>query len=185
MYLVLFDANKEVADEFQKNFGNEPNVICENIFLEELLDSVYDVDDMELSVYAVASPSNSLLLFGGGIDGYYAQTFPGLNADSAKIRQSLPNKMLPVGQAVCIPVQHDTCKVLISCPTMINPGMSVPKENAYHAFSALLKMIDSTPNLKNRIVACPGFCTGVAGVSANESASEMYRAFCDFKLSHH
>ena len=159
-----------------------------------------DIRDIKAPYGAYISPANSFGSMGGGIDEIYSRDmFSGIEkvvmAKIAKrttrgelsrsfdqLTKDIDKPLLPIGEAIITPLtdypRFDTC-YLITAPTMVTPMDIQGTDNAYKAFVACLKVLKANPQIK--FLVCPGLGTGVGGISAEESARQIFRALNDVK----
>lgn len=161
MKFIFCDYSQDFVDAIRKL-----KLEYDDIEFEYIRDDIRNVQSQ-----AYISPSNSLLRFAGGIDYYYAQMFPTLQ----KLAKQY-NKKVPVGNTVTIKVTND--QYMICSPTMESPGTYIADtDNVYHAMNASLHAIK---NNDLHTVVCPGLGTGVGGMSVEQSAKQIKRAFDHF-----
>jgi O-acetyl-ADP-ribose deacetylase (regulator of RNase III) len=153
---------------------------------------------------AFVSPANDYLSYGGGIDLIYNQDmFPDIQkVVMEKIGRSerrmilkrsfddLPKgallPYLPIGEAIITPLteydRYKTC-YLISVPTMEFPMDIQGTDHPYKCFMAILNVVKQH-NDKNKhqikTIICPGLGTGVGGISAKESAIQIFDALNEY-----
>lgn len=129
---------------------------------------------------SVVSPANSQGFMDGGIDRIYTEYFglrPQTELQSAISR--LHAGELAVGASLVVSTGHERIPYLISAPTMVTPG-PVPKENAFYAMSAVLNAATQHEDILEEVY-CPGLCTDVGEVDADDAAEEMAFAYRKWK----
>jgi len=169
--------------------------------LEHFKFGVYfgDIRDLKEKNAAYISPANSFGSMGGGIDEIYSrdmfygidkivmdkisklETKSDLNRSFDDLFKTKDKPNLPIGEAIITSLEnypkYSTC-YLITAPTMIYPMSIQGTDNPYKAFLACLKIIGD--NRQIRCLICPGLGTGVGGISAQESAEQIFKALNDF-----
>lgn len=163
-----------------------------------------DIRDLKVTNAAYVSPANTYGSFGGGIDLIYNQDmFPDIQKvvmeeikkldTKSVLKQSFDDlyrgctyACLPIGEAIIIPLsdyeRYESC-YLISAPTMEFPTNVSQSDNAYRAFIALLKAVKKYNDENNntiKTIICPGLCTGVGGMTPNESVKQIFLALNDY-----
>ncbi len=137
---------------------------------------------------AIVSPANSFGEMSGGLDKQIDNYFKGEAQTRAisVIRNDYFGE-LPVGKSMIIKMNDKKFQHLILSPTMRLPGILEKNSiNAYLAMRGLLVAIanfNRTAENKMDSVAIPSLCTGVGGMSAEESASQMYVAYENVDMS--
>lgn len=130
MNLIIFDITTKFIDE--ANRLKKYNIKVINIDANDLI--------KKHNVGAIVSPANSFGFMNGGIDKVYMQMFPGIqNSVQSKIsgfniKDKSNINYLPIGSAIVVPTQNNTCPYLISAPTMFMPGSITNTNNVYSAF---------------------------------------------------
>jgi O-acetyl-ADP-ribose deacetylase (regulator of RNase III) len=129
------------------------------------------------------SPANSYGTLDGGIDYFYGRMFPGLETklinfiDRIEHKNNDDHAYLPIGSALILPI--DTKQYFISAPTMWRPQQVTETQNAYWAFRAIMKVLDSFSIGSHDEIIIPGLCTGCGNLSCEESASQIRNAIED------
>lgn len=129
------------------------------------------------------SPANSYGTLDGGIDYFYGMMFPGLETKLIKFIDCIGHtnndnqSYLPIGSALLLPI--DTKRYFISAPTMWRPQQVPETQNAYWAFRAVLKVLDSYSIGFHDEIIVPGLCTGCGDLTCEESASQIKQAIDD------
>lgn len=128
-------------------------------------------DITKLAVTAVVSPANSYGFMRGGVDLAYALRFgPSLEENVRKAIAASPQKLLSVGEALCIDTGDENIPYLISAPTMVRPmrladAQPIVAASRAATLCALRNGYDS--------VAFPGMGTGTGGAASGEAARAM------------
>lgn len=166
--LGLVDLNPSVVEALRESFAGFPEVTVE---LGDLL---------QVASGVIVSPANSQGFMDGGIDrayaGFFGSDFARLVRDSV-LRQ--PEGHLPVGAAIALPTGHARIHHVVVAPTMFSPE-HVPRQNAYRALRAALRVMSSQPELGD-VLFSPGLCTLVGQVPPDEAAEEMAAAYADWR----
>lgn len=174
------DINEDVVAVFADKFKDMPNVsvIYGNVMKHK------EITDFD----AIVSPANSLGFMRGGIDGFYSQLFPEVEERVQKLINKkgygTERKYLPIGAALITRTGSDEIPFIVSAPTMRYPGSYIGKtDNAFLAFGAALRVIkafnERYDNNKINHVFCPAFGTGVGGISPEDAAEQMFRAYTE------
>ena len=138
-------------------------------------------DILDLSCDALVSPANSFGDMGGGLDKAIDEFYE--RKAQKIVRTAITEQFfgeLPVGNALILKMNTKQFPFLIVAPTMRVPGNVQETINAYLAMRAVLVAIIHHNRLsENTIqsVAIPGFCSGVGGMSPQESAGQMRTAY--------
>eukprot|EP00953_Heterococcus_sp_UTEX-ZZ885_P003415 2374-Heterococcus_DN1.PRE.4 len=82
---------------------------------------------------------------------------------------------LPVGAAMRRRIND---KLFIVAPTMLTPQNVHQTKNAYHAFKAVLELLDKDPIASQRVLV-PALCTGYGKMDATKSALQIKDAWLD------
>lgn len=136
------------------------------------------VDRLPRENTAFVSPANGLGFMRGGIDGAYAEMFPGVEGSVQAVMKSTGYYPLPVGNGVPVEIDREANTWLVACPTMPRPGMYVgDTRNAQSAFRASLIAFDQLVDRYgvDRLIV-PGMCTGVGGMSIIQCAEQIKAA---------
>lgn len=180
MKIHLRDYNPKMVEAWKAVFKDDPDVevSCGEIFAEA-------AGDPE----AVVSPANSLGFMDGGIDAVYSEYF---GWDLQERLQDLLRKkhdgLLPVGQAVIVPTNHQRIPFLVSAPTMTVPMFVSDTINAYLAMRAALRAVrehnqrainDGKYSYTQQITTllCPGLGTAVGRMDFTVAAKQMHYAY--------
>lgn len=153
-----------------------------------------------ISPFVFVLPGTSIGFTNGGVDHVYSRVmFPGCERNIRdKIRSSGPKTdlgqpYLPVGSAVVVrhPDHPNAVSTngkrlpffdtfLIAAPTMFLPRDVSSTRNAYHAFTAVLKVFASSADIPSDApLICPALCCGYGRMDPRESARQMFRAYVD------
>ena len=162
-----------------------------------------DISKIELENAAYISPANSFATMGGGIDHVFAtKMFPGIHKVVQNKIAKLDTKIkqtkfyedhngeigeyedivpyLPIGNVIVSDLsrypKYKTC-YLFTSPTMIEPSNVSDTNNAYLCMKAVMKEVVKHNDIK-MIVIC-GLCTGVGGMTEEESAKQIFKAICE------
>ncbi|WP_431686281.1 macro domain-containing protein [Hahella sp. NBU794] len=138
-------------------------------------------DILRFKCDALGSPSNSFGEMSGGLDKAIDDFYDGQAQTKAcaAIRQEYLGE-LPVGAGLALDMRTQQFPVLILAPTMRTPGNVSATLNAYLAMRGLLMTLvryNAKSDNKIRHIAIPSLCTGVGGMDAVESATQMRAAF--------
>ncbi len=144
------------------------------------------------------------MYFRGGIDYYYAKMFPKLQETAQKNIKQYDYKnendeyFIPVGSSVLVPVYSKAANLnvtydnnfVVACPTMYTSMNVSDTINAYSAFFAGLCCIEKYNNFVGKggyikTLVCPGLCTGVGRLSADDSIKQIISAYTDFCKGKH
>jgi O-acetyl-ADP-ribose deacetylase (regulator of RNase III) len=130
---------------------------------------------------ALVSPANSFGDMGGGldkaIDDFYKRKAQPL-VKTAIAEQFFGE--IPVGVAIVLEMKTTQFPFLIVSPTMRIPGSVQATINAYLSMRALLVAIlqhNRHHSHKIQTVAIPGLCSGIGGMSPDQSAQQMRKAY--------
>ncbi len=124
-------------------------------------------DITKASVDAIVNAANSLLIMGGGVAGAIKR------AGGVEIeREALRYAPIPVGKAIATTAGRLPAKYVIHAPTMPQPAMRIPLENAAKATKAAL---EEAERIGVESIAFPAMGAGVGGLSVREVAREMAR----------
>ncbi|WP_435006060.1 macro domain-containing protein [Tundrisphaera lichenicola] len=165
----LCDRSPEVAGRLADLFRDAEGV------------EVLEGDLLGLDCDALVSPANSFGFMDGGIDHAIDRFYEG--AAQPAVLERIAERFygeLPVGQATVLDMSSRRYPSLVVAPTMRVPGDVRGTINAYLAMrAALAAALDHRKNGQERItsLAIPGLCTGVGGMSAEESAVQMRAAY--------
>lgn len=167
--LILGDLNPDVARALAGEFADVPDV------------QVVEGNLLEADCDAILSPANSFGDMGGGIDKAIDDFHQG--AAQPAVRSAIATNFygeLPVGMALVVEVSSPRLSLIVTAPTMRIPGLVDGALNAYHSMRAALIAVirhNSLGRRPIRTMAVPGLCTGVGGMSASESSSQMRTAY--------
>lgn len=161
---------------------------------------VGDISKVKLEDAAFLSPANSFGTMGGGIDRVFTtKMFPGVNKIVMNKINKLDTKIkqtkyyedyngeiaeyedivpyLPIGNVIATDLSmypnYKTC-YLITSPTMVEPSNVADTNNAYQSMKAALNYCLGDQRIKTLVVC--GLCTGVGGMSEEESARQIFKA---------
>lgn len=127
---------------------------------------------LDIEADAVVNPANSRLVMGGGLAGFLKRV-----GGEVIEREAVKHAPVPVGEAVVTTAGRLPYKYVIHAPTMEEPAMRIPAENAYKAtYAALVKAFDL--GIEKLII--PGMGTGVGGLDAEEAGRAMAEAIHGF-----
>lgn len=148
---------------------------------------------LEVPAHAVVSPANSYGWMRGGVDGVYAQVFPGIEQSVRSAVLAYHGGELPVGEALVVPTGAARPRWLLSAPTMREPGQVLPPDTVhpYLAARAVFRLWrdgsldDGTPlRAAVRTLAMPGLGTGVGGVDPGACARQVAAAWDEVFPAH-
>lgn len=149
--------------------------------------SVVQGNIVHLDCTALVSPANSFGEMSGGLDKVIDDFYSGkAQTEAIKIIREQYFGELPVGMGLIIKMNSKKFPYLILAPTMRIPGREVNGINAYLAMRGLLVAIathNRNSNSKLDSIAIPSLCTGVGGMSAEDSAEQMYTAYDNVVMS--
>ncbi len=126
-------------------------------------------------VEAIVNAANSLLIMGGGVAGAIKRAGGRIIEEEA-----VKHAPLPVGKAVATTAGKLPARYVIHAPTMPQPAMRIPLENAILATRVSLQEAD---RIGIRTVAFPAMGAGVGGLSVKSVAREMARVIASHKPS--
>lgn len=162
MRLTLFDINKELCDEWEKEFEGYSDVQVMNIALEELPSHQY-----------LVTAGNSFGIMNGGIDLAVRNMFGVEIQDSVQwAGVEYFNGCIPVGATVTVETGNDKFPFLIYAPTMVVP-MPIQPSNVYLAMTSILINHRNVDN-----IACCGLGTFAGQISPSVGARTMREAYC-------
>lgn len=174
---IFFDINDKHVKAHRKTLANHiPNssYVCS------------DVRQLEADIYV--SPANSYGCMDGGIDEIYMEMFEGIEDTvqneirrNCVVRNIYDRATLGIGSALVVKTNKEN-KFLICAPTMFVPqNIQKHPDNVYFAMCAILRLCDILKLDDSINVAIPGLGTGVGGLTPEESAQEILRAYYDYK----
>ena len=201
--LFFCDINKKFIDACQLQLKMNDTQIKSLGYNVEL--RVGDISKIQLENAAYVSPANGFATMGGGIDHVFAtKMFPGIhkivmnkiekldtkieqircyedhNGDLCEYEDIVP--YLPVGNVIVTELsrypKYASCHLFTS-PTMIEPSNVANTNNAYLCMKAVLTELANHQDIK-MVVIC-GFCTGVGGMTEQESAKQIFKAICEIE----
>ncbi len=185
MVLTIYfvDINEDIVNVFVEKFKGINHVFV----IHESVTNHKEIADFD----AIVSPANSLGYMRGGIDGVYSSMFPEVEERVQKIINTKgfgeERKYIPVGGALVTRTGSEEIPYIISAPTMSRPGTYIGEtDNAYMAFDATLRVIkhfNTKKGNKIKTIFCPAFGTGVGGISAEDAAEQMFRAYKEFMFT--
>ncbi len=156
------DLKKEMVDAWGKTF------IHEHVNIKR--DSIFNAP-----VEAIVSPANSFGFMGGGPDLYIKRFFKkDIEAEIQRIIKEEYNGELLVGKAIFLKTEDEKIKYLISAPTMRYPGSKISAHNVYLSTKAALQLAKEK---YIQSIAFAGMGTGVGGVSPEDAARAMHKAY--------
>ena len=165
MKLILFDRDWTLVAAWKKHFGDCPDV--------EVLEA--DILKTNFQARALVSPANSFGFMDGGIDAIYTELMTG--KVQLRVQMAIAadwDGELPVGSALSVTTDFFRFPNLIAAPTMAVPMPVAHTDNAYSAFRAALRVAKAK---KFESIACPGMGTATGGISAENCAVQMRRAY--------
>lgn len=170
MRLHLVDHDPDVVSAWRQTFAAYPEVTIEQANL------------LSVAHNTVVSPANSHGFMDGGIDLTYMTFFgPHIQEIVQDAIAQRPEGHLPVGASLIVRTGHARIPFIIVAPTMILPE-PIQSFNCYRAMRAILRIAATDP-VVGQDVFCPGLGTGVGQVPPSEAASQMARAYGDWKNS--
>lgn len=146
----------------------------------DIANAIQVFSEGDVAQCALVSPANSLLFMDGGVDDAIRKLLPGAEAKAKErmrklgILSLLKRPYLPVGAAMLTRAANGG--TLISAPTMLLPQDVSQTRNAFHAFRAVLDIIQAPP-WSFRVVLCPGFCCGWGKMDPEQAVSQMRLAW--------
>ena len=167
--ISLCDRQHEVVYAFDEYFHDKDEI--------EILQG----NILDLSCDALVSPANSFGDMSGGFDKAIDDFYEG-KAQKA-VRRAIDELFLGelvVGNAIILPMKTKQYPFLIVAPTMRVPGNVRHSINAYLSMRAILvAIVQYNAHAEQAIysVAIPGLCSGVGGMSPQESAEQMWTAY--------
>lgn len=166
---IFFDLSESLVNEYQKQLQDFSNTEFIKIKVQDLVKD-HDID-------IITSPANSYGYMCGGIDYIYSQMFKNVEK---LVQDSITNSgkaYLPVGDALLVSLGRSKPSSIICAPTMKTPSnISRTPENIYYCMLAILEITKGM----DKTVAIPGLGTGCGGLSVEESAFQIKKAFRDF-----
>lgn len=172
MKVYLRDRNLELAQQWDKYFGDEEDVIvsCGDIFAE----------GDHMAVDAIVSPANSFGFMDGGIDFVYSKFFGWEMSEELRrlVHENHGGEVL-VGNAQTVDIRKSNpdspIPFLISAPTMRTPIDVSRTVNAFLAFRAILREANNHEGINS--ILCPGLGTAVGEMPFENCALQMYEAW--------
>jgi O-acetyl-ADP-ribose deacetylase (regulator of RNase III) len=173
------------ASELRLSIGDQNSDVARA--LAEAFSDVKDVEVVEGNLLdtgceAIVSPANSFGDMGGGIDKAIDNFHQG--AAQRALMQLIAERYfgeLPVGVALIVELSSQRLPFVVAAPTMRVPGRLPAKSvNAYLSMRAALVAVLRRNEVSSRLIrrlAVPGLCTGIGGMPAAESASQMRAAY--------
>ena len=174
MKLIIFDINKDIIDA------------CQNIFKNTNIECIVErVENIKADYVVTAGNSHGIM--SGGID-LAVRNWLGLQIEMTvqdEIKYSF-NGFLPVGRFIVVPFRQihanedpNTVPHLIYAPTMEEPGTKIYPEDVYYVASKIFRfMLD-----KDKTLAICGLGTLTGGISPNDFAIMIYKAYTDITAS--
>lgn len=175
---VFFDIHESTVKDHRKALEK---IIPNSDFI---LGDVQKIDNIDVYI----SPANSFGWMDGGIDAIYSRMFPGIQQlIQARIAEVRPVKTiygrykLPVGSTLITrPGQLPNNKLMICAPTMETPhNIRKHMENVYYAAIGIFKLCEHFS--PGTVIGIPGLGTGVGGLTGDECAHLISRAWTDLK----
>lgn len=171
--LILVDLNEELCEAWSQQSAGLDKVQIAICRFEEL--SEFD---------CMVSAANSFGLMDGGVDLAIVSFF------GMELMDRVQNHILehfrgeqPVGTSFIVETGHSKHPFLAHTPTMRTPMPISRTDNVYVAMWAMLVAVwnhNKKESRKIRSVACPGLGTATGGVSAQQAARLMLRAYRHF-----
>lgn len=155
--IILFDINKKLCEEWEKQFKDYPDVEIKHCSFEDL-ESEY-----------VVTAGNSFGWMTGGID-LAVRDYYGIDVQDS-VQQVIISQFqgeLPVGESIVIDTLDWSKKYLIYAPTMRFPRQ-IDKVDVFYVFVKLLQRYDN--------FACCGLGTATGGISEKDCARQMKLAY--------
>jgi len=172
---------------FNKNWINYISLLFKNESINIINDDIQNINK-ENTIYI--STSNKLGFLNVGLDKILNDNmFPECRGQyenklsSLSYKTILGRSYLPVGSALFIKrdLEHSG---IIFAPTMFKPSDVSKTRNAYYSFLAalyLMKKYNNTLNEPYTSLVVTSHCCGYGMMAEEESAKQMYEAWCDFK----
>lgn len=157
--ITLYDINKKLCSEWEKEFAE-----CSNV-------EVKNCDFKKLECEYVVTAGNSYGWMTGGIDlavrNYYGQK---IQDEIQEVILEKEGRYLQVGESITIYTGDKKKPNLIYVPTMEIPKQ-ITKIDVFYVFAKLLEKYN------NINFACCGLGTGTGGISEEECAKQMKLAY--------
>jgi O-acetyl-ADP-ribose deacetylase (regulator of RNase III) len=177
--LLFFDNDAKLIDAYRNNITTASDIPVQFV----------EIDVREITktynVTVIVSPANSIGFMDGGIDIFYMQLFPGIQdrvqnrIKSFDITTHLGRYYLPIGSAVLVNTNDETCPLLACVPTMFLPDDIRGLDNVYWGIRGLLRLLDTSITIGDILVAIPCMGTGVGKLSGETSAKQVNDAIID------
>lgn len=169
---ILADINSEMVERWSYHF-----IMYKNF-------EFYHGDVFQKSADILVSPANSFGKMQGGIDGVYTRKIGNkLQSDlEEKIIKEFDGELL-VGQACFVETNFTQFPLLLSAPTMRISMDITETPNVYLAARAIF--LNVKKYYPNATVLIPGLGTGVGGVSFEDCARLMSRAYYEHYLENY
>lgn len=168
--IILIDKQPELVEAWDEAFSSFENV------------SALRGDFFSQDASAMVSPANSFGVMDGGLDRAIRDKL-GYNIErqvQAMILKKYHGEM-PVGAAEIVKTSHERWPNLIVAPTMRVPENVAHTHNAFHAFRAILGVIqrfnNSTSGDPIDSVLVPGLATGWGAMAPRKCAAQMRLAY--------
>lgn len=157
--IILFDIDSNIVEAWRKEFDGVEGVQILHAPFEEI-ESEY-----------VVTAGNSFGWMTGGID-LAVRNYYGVEVQDAIQQQIIfyYRGEMPVGKALVVKTRDEKKPNLIYMPTMRYPGKIEPID----VFYVFYKLLD---NFKEKEIACCGLGTLTGGVSAEDCAKAMRKAY--------
>jgi len=167
--ILLRDRNEALGAAWREHFAD----------VEAVEVSTGDIFGVQAD--AIVSPANSFGFMDGGIDFAYSEYFGWDIGDRLQaLLRAEHDGELPVGQAVILPTNHATIRLLVSAPTMRVPMAVRDTLNAYLAFRAALRAVrdyNAAHPGAIRSLMCPGLATAIGEMPYDRCARQMRAAY--------
>ena len=170
IYIILFDINPKVCDEFYNYFNKYKNISIYNGRFENIQE--YD---------CIVSPANSFGLMDGGIDKFIINYFGKQLMENVQkyIIENYAGEQ-PVGTSFIIETNDIKHPYLAHTPTMEIPMDIRGTNNVYKAMKAMLLEVlkynkYNTNKIKN--IACSGLGTACGMLNPNIAVKQMELAY--------
>ena len=164
MQITLFDRDKTLCEQWEKDFSGYENI------------KVIQTDFSELEPHdCIVSPANSFGLMDGGFDQVLSDYFTGIQESVQKRIKSFYSGMQPLGSCLLIKTFDEKFPYLAHIPTMLYPSDVSNSIHAFLAFKALLHTVEHYDEITS--VACCGLAYGTGGMSAYNVSKQMKIAY--------
>lgn len=163
MKIWLADINKELCDEWSRDFREYPDV------------TIHHGSMFEVPAQIIVSPANSFGFMTGGVD-FAISDYLGWHVQEAVqrcIRLDFDGELL-VGQALRVDTGHEIFTHLISAPTMRVPSIIDGTINAFLATRAALR---TSTYILGRVPVFTGMGTGTGRMNTRVCSKQMLEAY--------